>query len=86
MRSTLLTVSTRQQRQSRPRDVQCRLPAYLAESASQKSVLVKCKKLVTLADMCYSVTVVDHRAQHVLLCIEQNASTTKTATIAEKVH
>jgi hypothetical protein len=45
MRSTLLTVSTRRQRQSRPRDVRCRLPAYLAESASQKSVPAQCNIL-----------------------------------------
>ena len=51
-----------------------------------KVSLGQMQKWVTLADVCYSVTVVDHRAQHVLLCIEQNASTTKTATIAEKVH
>ena len=41
---------------------------------------------VTLADSLDSVTVADHHARHVLLYIEQNASTTKTATIAEKVH
>lgn len=51
-----------------------------------KVSLGQMQKWVTLADVCYSVTVVDHRAQHVLLCIERNASTTKTATIAEKVH
>jgi hypothetical protein len=42
--------------------------------------------IVTLADMCYSVTAVDHLAQHALLYIGRNASTTKTATIDEKVH
>jgi hypothetical protein len=51
-----------------------------------KVSLTRMQDIVTLADMSYSVTVVDHRAQHALLYIGRNASTTKTATIAEKVH
>jgi hypothetical protein len=51
-----------------------------------KVSLTRMQDIVTLADMSYSVTVVDHRAQHALLYIGRNASTTKTATIAGKVH
>jgi hypothetical protein len=51
-----------------------------------KVSLTRMQDIVTLADMSYSVTVVDHRAQHALLYIGRNASTTKIATIAEKVH
>ena len=45
----------------------------------------RCHPSGRLTDKIYSVTAEDHHVLHVLLCIAQSASTTRTATTAEKV-